>query len=127
MVCLPGTWHRVDHDISDHPGLSAKGRQISSRRPNGVPGKPWSRILPAAVTTAAFWIGLGVFAALYLSSSTVSDSNTYGPIGVTFDLVTWFIAMGAVLTLGAVVGAVWQNKRRGLYRVELADPRLPSP
>ena len=73
--------------------------------------EPWSRLRPAAITTAVFWIGLGVFAAFYFSSSTVSDSNTYGPIGVTFDLVTWFIAMGAVLTLGATVGAVWQERR----------------
>jgi membrane protein len=57
------------------------------------------------------WIGLGVFAGFYFSSTIVSDSKTYGTIGVTFTLVTWFIAMGAVLTLGAVVGAVWQRRQ----------------
>jgi membrane protein len=71
----------------------------------------WSRTRPAALATALFWIGLGVFAAFYFSSTIVSDSKTYGAIGVTFTLVTWFIAMGAVLTLGAVVGAVWQRRR----------------
>jgi len=81
--------------------------------------EPWRRLRPAAITTAIFWIGLGVFAAFYFSSSTVSDSKTYGPIGVTFDLVTWFIAMGAVLTLGAVVGAVWQERRSA--RAKLAS------
>jgi membrane protein len=73
----------------------------------------WRAVLPAALVTSAFWLGLGVFAAFYFSSSIVSDSKTYGPIGVTFTLVTWFIAMGAVVTLGAVFGAVWQ-RRRGL-------------
>jgi len=72
----------------------------------------WRHTGPAAVATAVFWIGLGVFAGFYFSSTIVSDSKTYGTIGVTFTLVTWFIAMGAVITLGAVVGAVW-HKRRG--------------
>lgn len=73
--------------------------------------KTWQEVRPAAVTTAVFWIGLGVFAALYFSSTIVDDSKTYGTIGVAFTLVTWFIAIGAVLTLGAVAGAVWQKRR----------------
>jgi membrane protein len=71
----------------------------------------WRAVLPAAVATSVFWVGLGAFAAFYFSSTLVSDSKTYGPIGATFTLVTWFIAMGAVLTLGAVFGAVWQKRR----------------
>jgi membrane protein len=73
----------------------------------------WRHTRPAAIATALFWIGLGVFAGFYFSSTIVSDSKTYGTIGVTFTLVTWFIAMGAVLTLGAVVGAVWQRRTSG--------------
>jgi membrane protein len=73
----------------------------------------WRATRPAAVTTAFCWIGLSVFAAFYFSSTIVSDRHTYGPIGVTFTLVTWFIAMGAVLTLGAVFGAVWHRRRAG--------------
>jgi len=69
----------------------------------------------AALTTALMWIGLGVFASFYFSSTIVSDSKTYGAIGVVFTLVTWFIAMGAVLTLGAVVGVLWE-KRREMHR-----------
>jgi membrane protein len=71
----------------------------------------WRQILPAAVATAVLWIGLGVFAAFYFSSTIVSDSETYGTIGVTFTLATWFVSMGAVITLGAVGGAVWQRRR----------------
>lgn len=73
--------------------------------------EPWRRLRPAAIITALLWVGLGVFAAFYFPSTIVSDSKTYGTIGVTFTLVTWFIAMGAVITLGAVVGAVWQSRR----------------
>ena len=76
----------------------------------------WTGVAPAAVATAIFWVGLGAFAAFYFSSTIVSDSKTYGPIGVTFTLVTWFVAMGAVLTLGAVTGSVWQRRRRGSPR-----------
>lgn len=71
----------------------------------------WRRLRPAALITALLWLGLGVFAALYFSSTIVSDSKTYGTIGVTFTLGVWFIGMGAVITLGAVVGAVWQSRR----------------
>ena len=71
----------------------------------------WNRVGPSAVATAIFWIGLGVFASFYLSSTLVSDSRLYGKIGVVFTLATWFIAIGAVITLGAVVGAVLQRRR----------------
>jgi membrane protein len=81
----------------------------------------WRAVLPAAIATAAFWLGLGAFAAFYFSSSIVSDSKTYGPIGVTFTLVTWFVAMGAVVTLGAVFGAVWHRRRAETTRPD------PSP
>ncbi|HWT77332.1 MAG TPA: YhjD/YihY/BrkB family envelope integrity protein, partial [Candidatus Methylomirabilis sp.] len=74
--------------------------------------EPWRRLFPAALITGVFWVGLGAFAAFYFSSTLVSDSHLYGTIGVVFTLVTWFIAMGAVITLGAVVGRVWL-KRRG--------------
>jgi membrane protein len=71
----------------------------------------WRSLRPAAIATALFWVGLGVFAAFYFSTTIVDDSKTYGTIGVTFTLVTWFIAIGAVISLGAVVGAVWQKRR----------------
>jgi membrane protein len=81
----------------------------------------WRGVFPAAISTALFWVGLGGFAAFYFSSTIVSDSKTYGTIGVTFTLVTWFIAMGAVLTLGAVVGAVWQRRRCATANPEHGD------
>ena len=43
----------------------------------------------------------------------------YGVIGVVFTLVTWFIAIGAVIVLGASCGAVWQAR--------LGRPREPGP
>jgi membrane protein len=72
---------------------------------------PWRSVFPAALATGIFWVGLGAFASLYFSSTVVSDSRLYGAIGVVFTLVTWFIAMGAVVTLGAVAGHVWLSRR----------------
>jgi membrane protein len=80
----------------------------------------WRRLRPAAVATALFWIGLGVFAAFYFSTTVVDDSKTYGTIGVTFTLITWFIAMGSVIMLGAVFGAVWEKRRRGTINREVS-------
>jgi hypothetical protein len=54
-----------------------------------------------------------VFAAFYFSTTIVDDSKTYGTIGVTFTLITWFIFMGSVIMLGAVFGAVWERRRTG--------------
>ncbi len=71
----------------------------------------WRRLSLLAITTALFWIGLGVFASIYFSSTIVSDSRLYGTIGVVFSLMTWFIAIGAVIILGAVVGVVWEKRR----------------
>jgi membrane protein len=73
--------------------------------------EPWRRLFPAALATGVFWVGLGAFASVYFSSTLVSDSHLYGAIGVVFTLVTWFIAMGAVIILGSVVGHTWVSRR----------------
>ena len=72
---------------------------------------PWARLrLPAAVT-ATLWLALEGLAALYFSSTITSDSRIYGTIGVVFSLLTWFIAIAAVILIGAVTGEVWQQRR----------------
>jgi len=73
--------------------------------------RPWRELFVGAFATGVFWIGLGVFASLYFPGTIGSDSRLYGPIGVIFSLVTWFIAIGAVIALGAVVGASWEARR----------------
>jgi membrane protein len=74
---------------------------------------PWRLLLRPALLTALFWIGLELFSSVYFSASIISDSRLYGTIGVVFSLMIWFIAIGAVIVLGAVAGATWnQHKRR---------------
>jgi membrane protein len=75
----------------------------------------WRRLFPAGLATGVFWVGLGAVVSVYFPSTLISDNHLYGAIGVVFDLVTWFVAMGAVITLGALVGHTYVV-RRGLAR-----------
>ena len=72
---------------------------------------PWRRLLPSAIITGVFFGGLGVFSKFYFSETIVSDSKTYGTVGAIFGILTWFIAIGAVIILGAVAGVVWEDRR----------------
>lgn len=81
----------------------------------------WRRLLPPAVATGVGFVALGVFARFYFSASIVSDDKTYGAIGAVFSLMTWLIGIGAVIMLGAVGGAVWQDRREQL------NPPPPQP
>jgi membrane protein len=72
---------------------------------------PWRTLLPSAVTTGVLFGGLGVFSKFYFSDTIISDSKTYGTIGAIFGIMTWFIAIGAVIILGAVAGAAWEDRK----------------
>ena len=73
---------------------------------------PWRDLVPSALTTTAFFLGLGAFSANFLSNAVVANDKQYGPIGVVFILMTWLLALGVVLILGPVVGVVWRKRRR---------------
>jgi len=83
---------------------------------------PWRRLMPAAVLTAFLWIGLGLFSSVYFSSAIISDSRLYGTIGVVFSLLTWFIAIGAVIVLGAAGGATWDQRKGHSRRTKTGSP-----
>jgi len=72
---------------------------------------PWSRLRLPAALTAVLWILLEGIAALYFSTTITSDSKVYGTVGVVFSLLTWFIAIAAVILFGAVAGEVWHDRR----------------
>lgn len=73
--------------------------------------RPWRTLVVPAIATAVFWLGLEGFAALYFSATITSDSRLYGSVGVIFSLLTWFIAIAAVVSLGALAGDVLQQRR----------------
>jgi membrane protein len=71
---------------------------------------PWRRLYPCAVATGAFWIGmLAVFSVIF-SGMIISYDQKYGPIGIIFGIMSFFIAIGVVLILGAAVGMMWQDR-----------------
>ncbi len=72
---------------------------------------PWRKLLPSAIVTGVFFGGLGVFSRFYFSEAIISDSKTYGTIGAVFAIMTWLIAIGAVIILGAVAGAVSEDRK----------------
>ena len=69
---------------------------------------PWRRLFRPAVASGVLWVGFGLFSSVYFSPLLISDSHTYGTIGVVFTLITWFFLIGAIIVLGAVFGAAWQ-------------------
>lgn len=82
----------------------------------------WRRLLPAGLATGVFWVGLGAVVSVYFPSTLISDNRLYGAIGVVFDLVTWFVAMGAVITLGALVGQTYVVRRESAHEPRHTDP-----
>ena len=71
----------------------------------------WRVLVRPAILTALLWIGLELFSSVYFSEAIISDSNLYGTIGVVFSLMIWFMAIGAVIVLGAVAGATWNSRK----------------
>jgi membrane protein len=71
---------------------------------------PWRKLLLPAIATGACFAGLGIFSKFYFSSTIISDSRTYGAIGAVFGILTWLIAIAAVIILGAVAGVVWDRR-----------------
>ncbi len=72
----------------------------------------WPDLFPSALATAVCWIGMELVFRLIFSSTIISDDRKYGPIGVVFALMSWLIAVGVVIILGAVAGVVWRERRQ---------------
>lgn len=73
----------------------------------------WRHLVRPALLTALLWLVFGLFSSLYFSTTIIDDTKTYGTIGVVFTFLTWFIAMGFVIVLGAASGAAWQRRATG--------------
>jgi membrane protein len=71
----------------------------------------WSIIPPSAIATSICWTGMSVVFHFVFSGSITSDYNKYGPIGVVFALMSYFIAIGVVISLGALFGSFWEERK----------------
>jgi len=70
----------------------------------------WRRLFPPAVATSVFWLGMEAVFSVIFSGMVTSDDRKYGPVGVVFALMSFFVAIGVVIILGAIVGIVWQDR-----------------
>lgn len=71
---------------------------------------PWRELLPTAIATGVCWTGMQLVFKLTFSSTVSSNYAKYGQIGVVFALMSWLVAIGVVIILGAVLGAVWRER-----------------
>jgi membrane protein len=85
----------------------------------------WRALFPAGLATAFCYTGLGVFSALFFSNSIISDEKSYGPVGVIMILLSYMIAIGVVVHLGAVAGRQW-NERHAATPAEPATKTEPA-
>ena len=70
----------------------------------------WRRLFPPAVATGVFWLGMEAVFSVVFSGMVISDDQKYGPVGVVFALMSFCVAIGVVIILGAVAGIVWQDR-----------------
>jgi membrane protein len=90
----------------------------------------WRPLLPGAITITAGLYALRTGAQLSLSPSISDNYDRYGPIGIVFVLLSWFIGFGVVMLGGAVVGAeVWEVRehRRAAEEERAADAPAAAP
>jgi len=52
---------------------------------------------------------LAVFHVIF-SGMVITYDQKYGPIGIIFGLMSFFIAIGVVIILGAAVGLMWHDR-----------------
>ncbi|GAA3956961.1 hypothetical protein GCM10023085_44400 [Actinomadura viridis] len=89
---------------------------------------PWRELFPAALATGVCWAGLGLFSARYFSAEIVANQRAYGPIGVVMIIMSWLVAVGVVIHLGAVGGRAYVERRSpppstgGPHRPDLRSP-----
>jgi membrane protein len=70
----------------------------------------WRALFPAACATGVLYVAMEVVFSLFFSAMVISDDTRYGPIGVIFALLSYLIAIGVVVILGAVIGLAWHER-----------------
>lgn len=117
-ACFVGAWTQPWLDRTGGPGLVAIAALPAatafwwfSMRLLLAGKVGWRELFPSALATGICWLGMVIVFRLTLSSTIVSDYRKYGPAGVVFALMPVLIAIGVVILLGAVLGAVWRERR----------------
>ena len=86
----------------------------------------WRALFPAACATGVLYVAMQTVFSLVFSAMVISDEHTYGPIGTIFALLSYLIAIGVVVILGAVAGRAWHERSPGTSKTSQLPPGLPS-
>jgi membrane protein len=79
-----------------------------------LPGRIAGRdLISSACATGVLYVAMEAVFSLVFSAMVISNEKKYGPIGIIFALLSYLIAIGVVVILGAVVGLVWQERSSG--------------
>ena len=85
----------------------------------------WRALFPAACATGVLYVAMQTVFSLVFSAMVISDEHTYGPIGTIFALLSYLIAIGVVVILGAVAGRAWHERSPGTSETGQLPPALP--
>ena len=116
-LCLTGRPSRAV--VAQCSGLVARGHPGPPRSDRLLVGDDvvlalWpeivARSLPSTGRDRGLRVGMEIVFSIIFSETVISDDKKYGPIGVVFALMSWLIAIGVVIILGAVVGLVWREQ-----------------
>jgi uncharacterized BrkB/YihY/UPF0761 family membrane protein len=86
----------------------------------------WRALFPAACATGVLYVAMQTVFSLFFSAMVISNEHTYGPIGTIFALLSYLIAIGVVVILGAVAGRAWYERSPGTSETGQLPPALPS-
>ena len=65
----------------------------------------WRRLVPGAIVSGVGSVIVHFGSGVYMPHVIATNAARYGPIGITFAIMTWLYVIGLVLVAGAVVGA----------------------
>jgi membrane protein len=84
----------------------------------------WRALFPAACATSVLYVAMQVVFSLVFSAMVISNEHTYGPIGTIFALLSYLIAIGVVVILGAVAGRAWHERSPGASEAGQLPPAV---
>lgn len=76
----------------------------------------WRALFPGAVVIGIGLVGLRLFSDAFLSEAITTHYARYGPLGIVFMLLSWFIAFSVILLGGVALGVELHEHRPGHNR-----------
>ena len=75
--------------------------------------RSWRALFPSGLATAVCWLGMLLVFRLTMSGTITTDYRKYGSIGVVFAIMSFLVAVGVVIIIGAIAGLIWSERHPG--------------